>query len=226
MRILVADDERDMALALKAMLAQERHAVDVVHDGQSALDYAMAGDYDCLVLDIMMPRRDGLDVLRELRAAGRTVPVLLLTAKGDPADRIAGLDTGADDYLAKPFNMGEFLARVRALSRRSATLLPRVLTVGDLSLDRSTYEISCGNKAVRLANKEFQILEQLMRQRGAFVSSERLRDLIWGYDEFVEANVIWTYISYLRRKIESVGSTCHIVGSRGRGYILEAGAEA
>lgn len=167
MRILVADDEKDMALVLQAILERQRHTVDVAYDGRAALDFARTGEYDWLVLDIMMPKMSGLEVVSELRREGSGVPVPLLTAKGETSDRVLGLDSGADDYLPKPFHMSEFLARVRALARRSPTMLPRVLTSGDLSLDRSTYELSCGGERVRLANKECQIMELLMRQNGA-----------------------------------------------------------
>lgn len=143
MRILVADDEPDMVKVLAAILENEHYAVDTVLDGRSALDYALSGGYDCLVLDIMMPRMSGLEVVRELRSRGEAVPILLLTAKGEPANRIAGLDVGADDYLAKPFVMGEFLARVRACTRRSTTLVPTVLEVGDLMLGRTSFSLSC-----------------------------------------------------------------------------------
>lgn len=220
MRILIAEDERDMALVLQAILEREHHTVDAVFDGQDALDYAYAGDYDCIVLDIMMPKRSGLEVVRELRRTGRTVPILLLTAKGEASDRVAGLDAGADDYLPKPFHLSEFLARIRALSRRSPTMLPRVLAFGDLQLDRSAFELRCGEMSVRLANKEYQIMELLMRQNGAFITANRILSIVWGYDEYVSANVIWTYISYLRRKIKSLHSTCRIEASRGRGYVL------
>ena len=220
MRILIAEDEQDMALVLQAILEREHHTVDAVFDGKDALDYATTGDYDCLVLDIMMPRLSGLEVVRELRQAGRTVPILLLTAKGETSDRVAGLDVGADDYLPKPFHLSELLARVRALSRRSPTMLPRVLAFGDLELDRSSFELRCGDLSVRLANKEYQIMELLMRQNGAFITTDRILSLVWGYDEYVSANVIWTYISYLRRKIKSVRSACKIEASRGRGYVL------
>ena len=222
MRILIAEDEQDMALVLRAILEREHHTVDAVFDGKDALDYATTGDYDCLVLDIMMPKLSGLEVVRELRQAGRTVPILLLTAKGETSDRVAGLDVGADDYLPKPFHLSELLARVRALSRRSPTMLPRVLAFGDLELDRSSFELRCGDLSVRLANKEYQIMELLMRQNGAFITTDRILSLVWGYDEYVSANVIWTYISYLRRKIKSVRSACKIEASRGRGYVLRS----
>lgn len=224
MRVLVADDERDMANALTTMLERDHYVVDTVCDGNSALEYALAGDYDCLVLDVMMPGLDGLEVVSALRGAGDTVPVLLLTARGDTSDRIAGLDVGADDYLAKPFSMGELLARVRACARRSPAFVPAVLSVGDLELDRTTFALSCasGSSApVRLPNKEYLIMEQLMRARGHFVAPDRMSEHAWGYDAYVGPNVIWTYIYKLRRILGELGSGCTIQSSRGRGYALE-----
>lgn len=222
MRILVADDEIDMARVLTAILEYEHYAVDTVHDGRAALDYALDGDYDCLVLDIMMPKLSGLEVLRSLRAVNNTVPVLFLTAKGDAADRIAGLDGGADDYLAKPFNMGEFLARVRACARRSTSYIPTTLEAGDLTLDRATYTLSAAgsSRSVRLPNKEYLVMEQLMRTHDHYLSPDRLREHAWGYDAYVGPNVIWTYVSKLRHALKTVESTCRIESSRGRGYIL------
>ena len=224
MRILVADDERDLAQALEAMLKREHFSVDVVDNGQDALDYGLAENYDCLVLDIMMPRRDGLEVLHQLREKGVSTPVLLLTAKGEVTDRIKGLNAGADDYLAKPFAMGEFVARVRALTRRSGSFTPDQLTVGDLTLDRTTFEASSNGASVRLGNREYQLLELLMRQQGRFLSTEELMERIWGYESEAELNVVWSYISYLRRKLESLHTSVRITASRGRGYMLEAEA--
>ena len=223
MRILVADDERDLAEALEAMLKREHFSVDVVYDGQDALDYGLAENYDCLVLDIMMPRRDGLEVLRQLREKGVATPVLLLTAKGEVSDRIKGLNAGADDYRSKPFAMGEFVARVRALTRRSGTFTPDQLTVGNLTLDRTTFELSANGSSVRLGNREYQLLELLMRQQGRFLSTEELMERIWGYESEAELSVVWAYISYLRRKLEGLNAHVRIAASRGRGYMLEAG---
>ena len=222
MRILVADDERDLAQALEAMLKREHYSVDVVYDGQDALDYGLAENYDCLVLDIMMPHRDGLEVLRQLREKGVATPVLLLTAKGEVADRIRGLNAGADDYLSKPFAMGEFMARVRALTRRSGVFTPDQLTVGDLTLDRATFELSANGSSVRLGNREYQLLELLMRQQGRYLSTEELMERIWGYESEAELSVVWAYISYLRRKLEGLHAHVRIAASRGRGYMLEA----
>lgn len=221
MRVLVADDEQDMALALEAMLKRERYSVDVVHTGEDALDWASVGAYDCLVLDIMMPGLDGLGVLKRLRDRKISTPVLLLTAKGDPADRVRGLNEGADDYLPKPFVMEEFLARVRALTRRTGSFVPDALTVGDITLDRSTLMLSAPAGSCRLKNKEHQILELLMRQQGHYVSVDQLIERVWGFDRAIEPNVVWTHISYLRRKLKEVGSTAKITACRGFGYVLE-----
>ena len=195
--------------------------MDVVYNGQDALDYGLAENYDCLILDIMMPELDGLQVLQALRQQQVSTPVLLLTAKGQVIDRITGLDSGADDYLPKPFDNGEFIARVRALTRRGGVYLPNVLTAGKATLDRSTFELSGSCGAVRLGNKEFQMLELLMRQRGRPISTEQFMERIWGYDSEAELNVVWAYISYLRRKLEAVGAEIRIIARRGQGYLLE-----
>ena len=221
MRILVADDEPEMTMVLEALLRRENYSVDVVHDGRDALDYGLADNYDCLVLDIMMPQKDGIQVLQALRAQNVSTPVLLLTAKSQVEDRIAGLDSGADDYLPKPFHNGEFLARVRALTRRGQVFTPSVLAAGNIRLDCSTFELRCGGSAIRLGSKEFQMLELLMRQKGRVVTTEQFMERIWGYDSEVEISVVWAYISYLRRKLEAVGADVRISTRRGFGYLLE-----
>ena len=221
MRVLIADDEPEMASVLEALLHRENYAVDVVHDGQDALDYGLADNYDCLVLDIMMPKKDGIQVLQALRARNVSTPVLLLTAKGQVEDRIAGLDSGADDYLPKPFHNGEFLARIRALTRRGQVYTPSVLTAGNVRLDCSTFELQCGGSAIRLGSKEFQMLELLMRQQGRVISAEQFMERVWGYDSEAEISVVWAYISYLRRKLEAVGADVRIATRRGFGYLLE-----
>ena len=221
MRILVADDEPEMTRVLEALLTREHFSVDVVHDGQDALHYGLAQNYDCLVLDIMMPKKDGIQVLQALRAQNVSTPVLLLTAKSQVEDRIAGLDSGADDYLPKPFHNGEFLARVRALTRRGQVFTPSVLAAGNIRLDCSTFELRCGGSAIRLGSKEFQMLELLMRQKGRVVTTEQFMERIWGYDSEVEISVVWAYISYLRRKLEAVGADVRISTRRGFGYLLE-----
>ncbi|MGI5883438.1 MAG: response regulator transcription factor [Candidatus Spyradocola sp.] len=222
MRILVADDEPEMTRALEALLTREHFSVDTVHDGRDALQYGLAQNYDCLVLDIMMPGMDGIEVLRALRQKNVSTPVLLLTAKAQVEDRIAGLNSGADDYLPKPFHTGEFLARVRALTRRGQAYTPSVLTCGNISLDCSTFSLRCGTSSLRLGSKEFQMLELLLRRQGRCISTEEFMERIWGYDSEAEINVVWAYISYLRRKLEAVGANVRIQARRGQGYALEA----
>lgn len=221
MRVLVADDEPEMTMVLEALLKREHYSVDVVHNGQDALDYGLAENYDCIVLDIMMPRLDGIQVLQALRAKNIATPVLLLTAKSQIEDRVTGLDSGADDYLPKPFDNREFTARVRALTRRGAEYTPSILTVGNVTLDCSNFELKCGSSCIRLGNKEFQILELLMRQKGRLISTEQFMEHIWGYDSNAEINVVWAYISYLRRKLGAVGANIRISARRGQGYVLE-----
>ena len=177
--------------------------------------YGLAQNYDCLVLDIMMPKMDGIEVLRALRAENVSTPVLLLTAKSQVEDRIAGLDSGADDYLPKPFHNGEFLARVRALTRRGQAHTPSVLTCGNIALDCSTFELRCGASPLRLGSKEFP---------RTLIPTERFMERIWGYDSEAEINVVWAYISYLRRKLEAVGANVRILARRGQGYFLEKDA--
>ena len=221
MRVLVADDEPEMTMVLEALLKREHYSVDVVHNGQDALDYGLAENYDCIVLDIMMPRLDGIQVLQALRAKNIATPVLLLTAKSQIEDRVTGLDSGADDYLPKPFDNREFTARVRALTRRGAEYTPSILTVGNVTLDCSNFELKCGSSCIRLGNKEFQILELLMHQKGRLISTEQFMEHIWGYDSNAEINVVWAYISYLRRKLGAVGANIRISARRGQGYVLE-----
>lgn len=221
MRILLADDEKDLTNALEALLKHEHYSVDTVHDGNSAYEHGLTGDYDCIVLDIMMPGMDGLDVLRHLRSANVNTPILLLTAKSDPSDRILGLNRGADDYLPKPFVAGELIARIRALTRRNASFEAAELSFGDLVLNRTSFQLECNGKVEHLGNKEFQLIETLIRRQGSPVPVEQLIDSIWGYDASVEPGVVWTYMSYLRRKLEALGSKTNILMRRGFGYVLE-----
>ena len=221
MRILVADDEPEMTMVLEALLQREHYSVDAVDNGQDALDYGLAENYDCLILDIMMPKLDGIQVLQTLRAKNISTPILLLTAKSQVEDRVAGLDSGADDYLPKPFDNREFIARVRALIRRGGEYAPSVLNVGNTTLDCSTFELKCGSSCIRLGNKEFQMLELLMRQQGRLISTEQFMEHIWGYESAAEINVVWAYISYLRRKLEAIGANIRISARRGQGYLLE-----
>ena len=295
MRLLLAEDEEDLSRALVAVLKHNNYSVDAVYDGAEALDYIESSDnYDGVILDIMMPKMDGITVLKTIRSHGNSVPVLMLTAKAEIDDRVEGLDSGADDYLTKPFSMKELMARIRAMTRRKADTTDSVLTFGDITLDRSTYILtgpasinntcsiensglhtdtnnmdngnqnskikenntvdgqvsenqsvgnqsagnqgvgnqSAGNQGVgnqsagnqingiRLANKEYQMLEMLMTNPGQIISADQFMDRIWGYDSEAEQNVVWVYISYLRKKLVSVGSAAQIKATRGVGYSI------
>lgn len=221
MQLLLAEDEKDLARAVEVILTKQGFVVDVVHDGQDAYEYATLSDYDGLILDIMMPKMSGVDVVEKLRGEGSHVPILLLTAKSAVDDRIEGLDAGADDYLTKPFNMGELLARVRAMTRRKAVFVADVLHFGDLSLDKQMRQLSCQSNEVKLANKEFQILELLMENPQQIFSADQMLEKIWGWDSEAETNSIWVHISNLRKKLQSLESHVKIVATRGAGYSLE-----
>lgn len=223
MRILLAEDEKEMSNALVAILKHNNYSVDAVYDGADALDYGLSENYDVIILDIMMPKMNGIEVLEKLRANGIHTPVLMLTAKSQIEDRILGLDKGADDYLSKPFAMGELLARIRAMSRRRSEFTPNQIQVGNISLNKETFEMSNGNASVRLGNKEFQMLEMLMNNPKRLISTEQFMERIWGYDAEAEINVVWVYISYLRRKLESLEANIKIKAVRGAGYSLEEG---
>lgn len=225
MRLLIAEDEAEMSRALCAVLKHNNYSVDAVYNGNDALDWGCSENYDGIILDIMMPGRDGLEVLRSLRARGVSTPVLLLTARGELDDKITGLDAGADDYLAKPFAMGELLARIRAMTRRrDNSFTPNCITYGDLTLDRSGYELICGDERVRLGNREFQMMDILMTGAGRVIPTETFMERIWGYDTDSEISVVWVYISYLRKKLSGLGSVCEIKATRGVGYYLERGS--
>jgi len=222
MRILLAEDERELSNALCAILKHNNYSVDAVYDGQDALDYGLSANYDGIILDIMMPKKDGLAVLKQLRAENVTTPIMMLTAKSELDDRIFGLDTGADDYLSKPFAMGELLARVRALTRRKSEFSPNVLEFEHITLNRSSFELSNGETSFRLGNKEFQVMEMLMNGSGRWISAEQFMERIWGYDTESESNVVWVYISYLRKKLAALDESVEIKMLRGAGYRLEA----
>ena len=214
MRLLLAEDEVELANALSAVLKHKNYSVDAVYNGIDAYNYAIAQDYDGIILDIMMPGMDGIQVLTKLRENGIDSPVLLLTAKSDIDDRITGLDSGADDYLTKPFAMGELLARIRAMTRRRTEFAPSTLTFGNVSLNRQSFELSGPNGSQKLGNKEFQMIEALMLNHGTLISTERFMEKIWGYDSDAEINVVWVYISYLRKKLGLIGApTVSIAGS-------------
>ncbi len=221
MRLLLAEDERMLSEALVSILTHNNYSVDAVYDGQEALDYLENGEYDGAILDIMMPKMDGLTVLRRIRKAGMTLPVLMLTAKSEIDDRVEGLDSGADDYLTKPFAAKELLARIRAMMRRQPALQENVLQFGGLSLDRAESVLRGPSGMVHLGNKEFQILEMLMQNPGWAVSSERFLEKIWGYETDSGLNTVWVYISGLRKKLADVGAAVQIRASRGVGYSLE-----
>lgn len=221
MRILIAEDEVTIARALKVMLEKNKYAVDLVHNGNDALDYLRATGYDALVLDIMMPGKDGIQVLKTARAEGVTTPALFLTAKAEVADRVAGLDAGADDYLPKPFAASEFLARVRALTRRSNTYASSILSFGNVTLDCSQYLLKTILGEVRLNNKEYQLMELFLRHPRQVFSSEHLMEKVWGLDSEAEMDVVWTYIGFLRRKLRQIGADIEIRTIRGAGYALE-----
>lgn len=221
MRLLLAEDEKDLSKALCAILKHNNYSVDPVYNGQDALDYGLCENYDGIILDLMMPKMNGLEVLKELRDKGISTPVLILTAKSEISDRITGLDTGADDYLTKPFATGELLARIRAMTRRKSEFSPNLITLGNLSLNRETFELSTENGSFRLGNKEFQMIEMLMSNPGRLISTEHFMERIWGYETEAEINVVWVYISYLRKKLTSLGANLEIKATRGVGYTLE-----
>ena len=223
MRLLLAEDEKELAKALAVILKHNNYSVDTVHDGEDALCYLQSGNYDGAILDIMMPKLDGLSVLKTIRDEGNCIPVLILTAKSEIDDRVAGLDAGADDYLTKPFAMKELLARVRAMLRRRTENVDTVLAFDDITLELSTSILACGAEKVRLTNKEFQMLEMLIEANGGIISVEKFMDKIWGYDSETEQNVVWVYVSYLRRKLTGLGSSVIIKAHRNLGYSLEAG---
>ena len=221
MRLLYAEDERSLARAVSAILIKNNYSVDVVYDGQSALDYLETGNYDGAILDVMMPKADGFQVLRQMRARGDRTPVLLLTARSEIDDRVAGLDSGANDYLTKPFDMKELLARIRAMTRLTAVQPDKTLTVGHVTLDCSSYDLTGPEGSLKLAGKEFQMLEMLMRDPRKLISTEMFMDRIWGYESEAEMNNVWVYISTLRKKLRSVGADVEIKAQRGVGYYLE-----
>lgn len=221
MRLLLAEDERELSNALVTILKHSNYSVDAVYNGADALDYLETGLYDGVILDIMMPRVDGIEVLRRLRAAGNAVPVLLLTAKSEVDDRVLGLDCGADDYLTKPFATRELLARIRAMTRRRPENASPVLTIRNLTLSRSTFELSTEKGSLRLANREYQMIEMMMENPGLVIPVERFMEKIWGYDSDAETNVVWVYISSLRKKLHLLDAQVQIRVARNLGYSLE-----
>lgn len=220
MRILLAEDEKALSKALVKLLEKNNYSVDAVYDGMEALNYLESGDYDAAILDIMMPKMDGIEVLKTTRAAGNQVPVLMLTAKSEIEDRVLGLDSGANDYLPKPFDTRELLARIRCMTR-SKDAPDTKLRMGNITLDRANYELSSATGSFRLTNKEFQIMEMLLLNPHKIFSSENIMEKIWGFDSEAEINVVWVYISYLRKKLAALGANIQIKATRNVGYSVE-----
>ena len=222
MRLLIAEDDPKLLKSLVHIFETNHYVVDGVSDGSLAFDYASSGEYDGLVLDIMMPGIDGINLLKKLRKDGVTTPALFLTAKTETYQKIEGLDAGADDYLPKPFATGELLARVRAMLRRKDNFVPDLLRFGDLVLNRSTYEIAYNGTTQALSGKEFQVMEILMQQPGMIVTAEQLITHIWGWETDVDTSVIWVHISNIRKKLDILSAPVAIRFVRNAGYILEA----
>lgn len=221
MRVLIVEDEIRLADALAQIMLEARYAVDVVHDGQDGLDYALSGQYDVIILDVMLPKKSGFEVVREMRAQKNAVPVLLLTARDDISDKVTGLDCGADDYMTKPFSPEELLARIRALSRRLGDVVLEELIFADVTLHLSTYDLSRGSKSVHLGFKEFEVMKILMSNPRIIVAKDELISKVWGMDSNAEDNNVEAYISFLRKKLLFLGSDVSIVAQRKVGYHLE-----
>lgn len=221
MRLLLAEDERSLSKAIAVILQKNNYSVDAVYDGEEALDYLTAANYDGVILDIMMPKRDGISVLKAMRQSGNQTPVLILSAKSEIDDKVLGLDSGANDYLTKPFAAKELLARIRAMTRTNTDQISSQLHLGNVTLDCATFELSTPTGSYKLANKEFQMMEMLMRHPKNLVSTERFMEHIWGYDSETELNVVWVYICYLRKKLAALSASIRIKAQRNAGYYLE-----
>lgn len=222
MRILLAEDEVSLSKVLKVILERNNYSVDQVYDGEEALSFLSADNYDCLILDLMMPKVDGITVLKTMRKEGNMLPVIILTAKSEVDDKVLGLDSGANDYLTKPFNSRELLARIRAITRsKENNEGDSILKLGNTILMRDTFILKTDSAEIRLQSKEFQILELLMQNKNKLISTERLMEKIWGFDSEAEINVVWVYISNLRKKLASLDSNVEIKATRNAGYTLE-----
>ena len=221
MRILLVEDERELSNALVAILTRSNYSVDPVYDGEDALYYLETENYDAVILDIMIPKIDGIEVLKTIRKEGNKIPVIMLTAKSEIDDRVVGLDSGADDYLTKPFASKELLARLRALTRRGEQLTENIVKVGNISLNRSSFELFSDSGSFRLANKEYQMIEMLMVNQNQLISTEKFMERIWGYDSEAEINVVWVHISFLRKKLQQLNANIQIKANRNMGYSLE-----
>lgn len=220
MRILLAEDEVSLARAVTRILEKNNYNVEAVHNGLDALDYLQNGEYDLAILDIMMPKMDGITVLRKIREQGNIVPVIMLTAKSEIDDKVLGLDCGANDYMTKPFDTKELLARIRVLTR-GQKVADSKLRFGNIILDRATFALTSPTGSFRLANKEFQMMEILMTNPTTLISTERFMERIWGYETNAEINVVWVYISYLRKKLNALHADIQIKSIRNAGYLLE-----
>lgn len=220
MRILLAEDERPLARAIVKIFEKNNYSADAVENGADALLYLQSGNYDVAVLDIMMPKMDGITVLKKVREAGNHIPILMLTAKSEIDDKVLGLDSGANYYLTKPFDAKELLASIRAITRGQTGTDSR-LTFGNITLNRATFELSSPSGSFRLANREFQMMEMLISNPHHIIPVERFMEKIWGYDTDAEISVVWVYISYLRKKLTALHADIQIKASRGAGYSLE-----
>ena len=221
MRLLLCEDERSLSRAVEAILRKNNYSVDAVYDGRDALDYIVNGNYDGVILDIMMPIMDGIEVLKNVRSRGITTPILLLTAKSEIEDKVKGLDSGADDYHTKPFDTRELLARIRAMTRGGSVRADTSLRFGNITLDLASYELSSPSGSYKLANKEFQMMEMLMQNPKKLMSTEAFMEKIWGFDSDSELSVVWVYISYLRKKLTALSANISIKAHRNAGYYLE-----
>lgn len=223
MRILIVEDELPLAEALEQILKKNNYTVDIAHDGEIGLDNALSGIYDLIILDIMLPKMDGISILKALRKEGLSTHVILLTAKGEISDKVIGLDSGADDYLAKPFAIEELLARIRAVSRRKGEVLQdNSLKFGDLQLNMSSLKLTKDDKEIKLILKEAELLELLFTRKNLATSKELIIEKLWGFDSDAEYNHVEVYISFLRKKLAHLGSKVTINTVRGVGYILES----
>lgn len=221
MRVLLAEDEKSMSRALTVILTRNNYSVDAVYNGQDALDYITGGDYDLAILDVMMPGLDGFEVLKRIRAKGIQIPVMMLTAKSQVDDKVEGLDLGANDYLTKPFDGKELLARLRAMTRKNTPAEGNELKFGNIILNRASFELSSPAGSVKLSSKEFQMMEYLMSNPGMLITTERFFDKIWGLDFEGDSSIVWTNLSYLRKKLIQIGANVRIKATRNAGYSLE-----
>ena len=225
MRILVVEDEKEIADGLTGILKKEGFLVDAVYDGEDGLEYTLSGVYDIILMDVMLPGMDGFNIVKKARTAGIDTPVIMLTAKSQIEDKIYGLDLGADDYLTKPFDAGELLARIRARIRKNVDLKQNILSVYDIELDSSTFQLRKDEKAVKLSKTEYQMLEYLMVNKGQILTKDAIINKVWGFEESGDYNSLEVYISFLRKKLKFVNAKANIVTQKGIGYYLDAGEQ-